>query len=363
MFYLDEFSRIQSKDEEQYLDSKLSANEIDSIEAFLQRNIEEVQRAGDSNILDISHINTYIKENHIQVSRQETKKKGAQESAIDLDNTGAIEKKPEENTTFKKYQQFFTQNSEFEGVGPVRLIHDEKLVTDAGAEYIVKMRKILFDEYIVLEFSVKNTIESQVLSDVHVDMQFDTDDLKVMQMVSLKQIKSNDTGSIFITIAKNPEFKIIMANVQSFLKFKVTEYSGNNKTAEYDDEYQLEDFSINVCDYFRPTTIPVDKKFELVWKNLQGAEQKASYELQYQTLEAAIKGLVKHFGLYVCENSDVINMNNKTHSLLLSGTYLGYIPLLLNATIGFQQGKGCVMILKSNSPDESVSAGILDCVN
>jgi len=36
MFYLDEFSRIQSKDEEQYLDSKLSANEIDSIEAFLQ---------------------------------------------------------------------------------------------------------------------------------------------------------------------------------------------------------------------------------------------------------------------------------------------------------------------------------------
>lgn len=363
MFYLDEIARIQTEGEEQYLDTKLSSNEIDSIEAFLQRNIEEVQRAGDPTILDIAHINQYIKENQIQVTKQETKKKGVQESTIDLDNAGAVDKRPEENTTFKKYQQFFHQNTEFEGVGQLRLVHEEKTITDPNAEYLVKLRKIFFDEYIVLEFSIKNTLDSQVLCDVHVDMQFDTEDLGVKQMVLLKQIKSNETGSIFVTVAKNPEFKIIMANVQSFLKYKVQEFSGNTKTAEYEDEYQLEDFSINVTDYFKPTTIPVDKKFEHVWKNLQGSEQKASYELQYQTLEAAIKGLVKHFGLYVCENSDVINMNNKTHSLLLSGTYLGFIPLLLHATIGFQQGKGCVMILKSNSPDESVAAGILDCVN
>ncbi len=60
---------------------------------------------------------------------------------------------------------------------------------------------------------------------------------------------------------------------------------------------------------------------------MQGNEQKASYELEYKTLEAAIKGLVKHFGMYVCESSDVINLNNKTHSLMLAGTYLGYVPV------------------------------------
>jgi len=84
-------------------------------------------------------------------------------------------------------------------------------------------------------------LDSQVLCDVHVDLQFDSEDLKVMQVISLKQIKSNESGSVFITVAKNPEFKMIMANVQGFLKFKVQEFSGNNKTAEYDDEYQLED--------------------------------------------------------------------------------------------------------------------------
>ena len=31
--------------------------------------------------------------------------------------------------------------------------------------------------------------------------------------------------------------------------------------------------------------------------------------------------------MYVCESSDVINLNNKTHSLMLAGTYLGYVPV------------------------------------
>lgn len=361
-FYLDEINRIQHK-EEDFLDTKLSAAEVDSIEAFLQRNIEEIQRDSNPEVLDIANINQYIKENKIQVTKQE-KKKGAQESAIDLDNTGSIERREQEDATFKKYQQLISQNPEFEGIGDLRILQEEKSITDPNAEYKVKVRKIFMDEYILLEYVVQNTLDNHVLSDVHVEITFDTDDLKMMQVISLKQIKSGETGSVFVTVAKNPEFKIVMSTVQSFLKFRVSEYtSGGNKTAEYEDDYQLEDFSVNVNDYLKPAPIPVDKKFENVWKGMQGAEQKASYELQYQTLEAAIKGLTKHFGMYICENSDVINMSNKTHSLMLAGTYLGYIPLLLNAVIGFQQGKGCVMVLRSKSPDEGLANGILDSVH
>jgi len=243
-FYLEEMNRIQTTGEDEYLDTILSPNDLDSIEAFLQRNIEEVQRTEDANVLDIDHINQYIKDNKIQVQRQENKKKGVHESAVDLDNAAAVERRPEEDAIFKKYQQFFAQNSEFQDIGELRLLHEEKAVTDVNSEYLVKVRKIFFDDYLVLEFNIKNTLDSQVLSDVHVELQFDSDDLKVMQVVSLKQIKSNESGSVFITVAKNPEFKIIMANVQGFLKFKVQEFSGNNKTAEYDDEYQLEDVNL-----------------------------------------------------------------------------------------------------------------------
>ena len=77
-------------------------------------------------MLDIGHINQYIKENKIQVTKQE-KKKGAQESAIDLDNAGSIEKREQEDATFKKYQQLISQNPEFEGIGDLRILHEEKV--------------------------------------------------------------------------------------------------------------------------------------------------------------------------------------------------------------------------------------------
>jgi len=96
---------------------------------------------------------------------------------------------------------------------------------------------------------------------------------------------------------------------------------------------------------------------------LAGAEQEASYQLEYKTLESAIEGLIRHFGMHVCDNSDAINMANKAHSLMLSGTYLGYTELLLHALIGFQADRGCLMKLKSKSPDEALASNVLDCVN
>jgi len=46
----------------------------------------------------------------------------------------------------------------------------------------------------------------------------------------------------------------------------------------------------------QPAPIPIDRKFESVWKGLNGVEQEASYQLEYKTLDSAIEGLVKHFG-------------------------------------------------------------------
>ena len=34
--------------------------------------------------------------------------------------------------------------------------------------------------------------------------------------------------------------------------------------------------------------------------------------------------------MYVCDNSDAINMANKAHSLMLSGTYLGHTEVILS---------------------------------
>lgn len=367
LYYIEEMDKIEQGESTKLSALKLSQDEVDQIEVFLQQNLSNLQRSSDPEALDITNIVNFIKENNIQITakKEPAKKRGVQESAVELDNAAVAERAPTENAQFKKYQQMFSSSPHFEDIGQLRMVHDEKLITDAKAEYPVKLRKIFFDDYMVLEFSVSNALENSALSAVTVDLQFDSELLKTVQVLSINQIKTGESASIFVTLAKHPEYKIVTVSISSFLKFKITEFAADGKTkqAEYDDEYQLDDFQITVADYIQPVALPVDRSFDSVWKSLQGTEQDASYQLEYKTLDAAIKGLIKHFGMNVCDNSDVINMENKVHSLKLSGLYLGHEELLLNALIGFQPDRGCLMKLKAKSPDEALTASILECVN
>jgi len=240
---------VTEDEEDEFNLNELNMEEIDYIEAYLQNNIEEVQKAQATDILDIQNINKFVKENKVTIKKKEPVKAAAK-GALELDNAVEVEKRSKEGPVFKKYQALFANNPQFEDIGPLRLVSNDKEITDPQAEYQVRVKKILFDDYIVLEFAVKNTLENNVLFDVTVDLQFDSEDLKTMQIISVNQIKTNDTSSVFVTVAKNPEFKIIIANVSSFLKFRIAEFSGNTKVSEYEDEYQLEDVREIESDFF-----------------------------------------------------------------------------------------------------------------
>jgi len=331
------------------------------IEAFLQRNITELQTSDDINALDITQIKDYVKTNNIQVSQTTApKKKGIQETAVELDNIQNVEVQHNETEEFKKYQALFTGNHDFEGYGELRKVDKEIEVTETSAEYPVKLRKLFFDNYIVLEFIVGNTLEDTAIKNVSVETKYESEVLQTVQVISVKEIKTNTSASVLVSIAKHPEYKIVVCNFQAFLKYTVVEYVGGKQSAEYEDEYQLEDFQTIVSDYLQPKAIPSDKKYEAVWKAFPGVESEASYQLDYKTLESAIKGLKKHFGMSVCESSDAVNMENKVHSLMLSGMYLGYIPVLANCIIGFQAERGCLMKLKVKSSDEEVAQAMLE---
>lgn len=49
----------------------------------------------------------------------------------------------------------------------------------------------------------------------------------------------------------------------------------------------------------QPNTIFLDNKFERYWKDAKGHEDEGSFQLDYKTLDAAIKGLIKHFGMSI----------------------------------------------------------------
>lgn len=48
-------------------------------------------------------------------------------------------------------------------------------------------------------------------------------------------------------------------------------------------------------------------------------------------MDEAVVGVVKCYGMSVCEGTDKINVTEKFHNLLLSGTFLGQECVILRA--------------------------------
>ena len=80
-------------------------------------------------------------------------------------------------------------------------------------------------------------------------------------------------------------------------------------------------------------------------------------------MESAVQGVIKFLGMYVCDGSDKINVTEKVHNLLLSGSFLGRETVLVRGQIGFNQEYGCVLKLTVRSTNEIVSHTILEAIN
>ena len=46
-------------------------------------------------------------------------------------------------------------------------------------------------------------------------------------------------------------------------------------------------------------------------------------------MEDAVQGVIRFFGLGVCEGTDRVNVTEKVHNLLLSGQFLGTYAVLV----------------------------------
>lgn len=75
-----------------------------------------------------------------------------------------------------------------------------------------------------------------------------------------------------------------------------------------------------------------------------------------------MEGVQRIFGMAVCEQSDKINVTDRAHNLLLSGSFLGKQQVLARAVIGFNQEYGCVLKVYIRSLSQKVSAAMAECV-
>ncbi|KAI3416381.1 hypothetical protein GPALN_005913 [Globodera pallida] len=309
---------------------------------------------------------------------EQGKKKGTM-----LDDVSAVANKKQQDEKKKKTtssrQDAFAQQlasiPEFAACGPLFKSCATVELTETITEYNVSCVKHIFNEdYVLLQFDCRNTLNDQMLMDVFVEIESQDEDEEapwhVQSVQPLAQLPYGQPGTTYVLL-KMPEDGRIAGTFGAKLQFKVRDVDPITGEPEgndlYDDVYALESVEVGLADFLLASA--PKGSFTTAWEALTeaggGHETEESYALSnVHTLEDAVSKLLKCTALYPCEHSDRVPEGKSSHQLLLSGIFRGGIDVLCRVRVVLDQADQTVsMNMIVRSTDETISQMIGNIVS
>lgn len=236
-------------------------------------------------------------------------------------------------------------------------------LTETVTEYNVACVKHIFEEHLLLQFDCCNTLNDQLLEDVFVqiDPQDEGEDSpwQIEHTLPIKSLPFAQPSTTYVLL-RMPEDGRITGTFNATLKFKLRDVDPATGEPEsndhYDDIYALESIEVGLVDYLLPTA--PKGSFSTAWEMLSSEhEVDETYALStVNTLEDAVRNLLKCIGLYPVEHSDRVPEGKSSHTLLLSGIFRGGIDVLCRIKMALDPVDQTVTInLTVRSTDETVS--------
>ena len=223
-------------------------------------------------------------------------------------------------------------------------------LTEAEAEYTVHLVKHIFKEHVVLEFQVSNTVEGVSLDNLIVKLGgVDPQLWFEVSALGIPSLAAHSSGVAYIILQRrNP---VTVGNFQATLKFFLREGSRG-----YSDEYPVDAAVISISDYFYPRMLSPGN-FNSTWDSLEASaapESVQKYSLNFKTLEIATRAFLKNLNLDACERSEVVPADaaGRTHTLLLSGNFLGGETVLVRVLMGIDASRGCLVKVTAKSKNQ-----------
>uniref|UniRef100_A0A914KKQ8 Coatomer subunit gamma n=1 Tax=Meloidogyne incognita TaxID=6306 RepID=A0A914KKQ8_MELIC len=254
---------------------------------------------------------------------------------------------------------------QFEKLGPLFKSSPTFELTESVTEYNVSCVKHIFNDYVLLQFDCRNTVNDQLLEDVyvHLEPQDEPDDeydnWAIELNLPIKSLPVSKTDVNYVLL-KMPEDGRLTGTFNATLKFKVRDVdpaTGEPESEEfYADVYALESIEVTIADYLLP--ILPKGSFSTAWEALTDKyEVDETYALStVNTLEDAVKNLLKCIGLLPVEHSERVPEGKSSHTLLLSGIFRGGINVLCRIRMALDPSDQTVTInLAVRSTDETVS--------
>lgn len=249
----------------------------------------------------------------------------------------------------------------FRSTAPVEL-------TEAETEYSVSCVKHVYPAHLVFQFNCTNTIAEQVLEEVYVLMDLtEAPGFKEAACVPLPVMAYGSPGQTYVALAREEgqEGLLTVGKFTNFLKYKVKEVDPSTGEAEeqgYDDEYQLEGLEVTAADYFLPVAVP---NFRAAWEAIDvAAERTDEYGLgPRESLQEAVEAVISILGMQLCEGTENVPGNARSHTCLLSGMFIGYVQVLVRIAFGIDAQKQVAMKLSVRSESDEVSDVVHQIIN
>eukprot|EP00549_Striatella_unipunctata_P007387 CAMPEP_0118712864 /NCGR_PEP_ID=MMETSP0800-20121206/25123_1 /TAXON_ID=210618 ORGANISM="Striatella unipunctata, Strain CCMP2910" /NCGR_SAMPLE_ID=MMETSP0800 /ASSEMBLY_ACC=CAM_ASM_000638 /LENGTH=810 /DNA_ID=CAMNT_0006618103 /DNA_START=348 /DNA_END=2780 /DNA_ORIENTATION=- len=239
-------------------------------------------------------------------------------------------------------------------------------LTESETEYVVTCIKHIYEEQLVLQFTVQNTIETQCLKNVTVAIDdSDSELFDVSGEIAAESIAYGETKNCFTVLQRNMDSSLMPGVFACELHFSLVEVdpvSGEEEGEGFDEEYPTDDLEITTADFMAKVSVP---DFRKAWETIGNSnEVLEKFALQFKKLEEAIAAVMNFLGMQPCDGTGVIKPNSggKPHMLHLSGVFVGGKSVLARSQIAMQGDSGVILKIAVRSEDETISRLVADCI-
>jgi len=173
-------------------------------------------------------------------------------------------------------------------------------LTESETEYVVTAIKHVFKDAIVLQFDIKNTLPSTVLTDVSVvaapaESESGEAQLEEDFTVPIPRLDTDVPGTGYVAFKRVDESASVLTttftNILKFTSKEIDPSTGEPEESGYDDEYQVEDLDLTGADFISPAYVG---NFDTMWEQVAGGDE-ASETLQLANMKSIAGMCLYHY--------------------------------------------------------------------
>jgi coatomer protein complex subunit gamma len=243
----------------------------------------------------------------------------------------------------------------------------ETPLTELEMEYVVKCTKHIFETHIVLQFSVLNTVDDQRLKNVIVNVEGYDEGYAIDHVIPAEVCRYGEPSNCFVSLLKTTDDPVPLT-LACELKFTVVQVDPSSGEIEgdedgYEEEFPLEELDINTNDYMAKVSFP---DFRKLWEDMgNDGEVIEKFSLQFKKLADALVAVIDFLGMQPCDNTGTIPTSDaakKSHTLHLSGMFIGNNTVLVRAQLQLDEANGVVLKMAVRSESKAISTLVAECI-